>query len=84
MSRERPLGPLTGDEVTCEGCGKKYRYFIWAFGNNMCLCRRCVNNRPQACLGDDRLDEGEPGELDHLTNFEKTYGGGREGSSSGG
>ena len=40
--------------VICDMCHKPYEYFIWAFGSDKLLCRRCVNKRPSAYL--DNID----------------------------
>lgn len=37
-------------------CGKTYSYFIWAMGSDRCLCRKCVDRRPQSVL--DGIDDG--------------------------
>lgn len=69
-----------GDAVVCEICKEDYKYKPWnrVMGrqDKRCFCQKCVSKFPAFHLDDDRLDEGEPGEQDHLTNFEKTYGGG--------
>ncbi len=50
------LTPNYGELVICDWCGIKYKFFIWAFGSDKHLCRKCVNNRPQAHLDDDAID----------------------------
>jgi hypothetical protein len=66
-----------GEDVTCVICGKGYKYKPWnrvvGRQDKRCYCKQCVSKFPTRHLDDDRLVEGEPEELDHLTNFEKTY-----------
>ncbi len=45
---------MNGELTTCDMCGKTYKFFIWAFGSDKNLCRKCVTNRPQAYL--DSID----------------------------
>ncbi len=48
---------ITGDLVTCDNCGKRYHFFVWAFANDRCYCHRCLRKyRPQAFL--DHIDDG--------------------------
>ncbi len=67
-----------GDNVSCEICGKSYKYLPWnrlmGRQDKRCYCRVCVSKFPERTFEGDRLVEGEPDELDHLTNFEKTRG----------
>ena len=67
-----------GDNVICEICGKGYRYTPWnrlmGRQDKRCYCPKCVSKFATHHLDDDRLVEGEPGELDHLTNIEKVFG----------
>lgn len=66
-----------GEKVVCEKCGKGYKYRPWnklvGRQDKRCHCPACVSKFAIRHLDDDRLVEGEPEELDHLTNFEKTY-----------
>ena len=72
-----------GEDVVCEICEKGYKYRPWNVymgrQDKRCYCLQCVSKFPTRHLDDDRLDEGEPEELDHLTNFEKTYEAAQEG-----
>ena len=66
-----------GDNVVCSQCRRSYKYTPWnrlmGAQDKRCYCPACVRKFTVRHLDDDRLDEGEAGELDHLTNFEKTY-----------
>jgi hypothetical protein len=58
--------PLTGDIVECDCCQKTYKYFVWSFGSDTCLCRGCVRNRPSAYLdGIDAVDLDAEQEVIH-------------------
>lgn len=48
------LTPNYGELVVCDMCGITYKYFVWAFGSDKHLCRKCVNKRPQSYL--DNID----------------------------
>lgn len=48
--RRRRLRPLVGDIVNCDMCKQVYTYYIWCFGSDKCLCRKCVRKRPSAFL----------------------------------
>lgn len=51
------LTPTHGELVTCDMCGKTYKFFMWTMGSDKHLCGKCVNRRPQSCLGDiDAID----------------------------
>jgi hypothetical protein len=67
-----------GENVVCEICKKEYSYKPWnrlmGRQDKRCYCQKCVSKFPARHLDDDRLDEGEAGELDHLTNIEKSFG----------
>jgi hypothetical protein len=80
---ERHLKSITpvhqdGEGVVCELCKKEYKYYPWnslaGRQDKRCYCRKCVSGFPARHLDDDRLVEGEPDELDHLTNIEKSFG----------
>ncbi len=45
---------ISGEKVICDMCGKTYKFFIWAFGSDKHLCRKCVTKRPSAYL--DNID----------------------------
>ncbi len=57
------LRPIHGDKVTCDMCGVRYTYFVWSFGSDRCICRKCVDKRPQAFL--DHIDDGINLDKDH-------------------
>lgn len=59
--------PHSGEQVKCEMCGITYSYYIWAFGNDSCLCKLCVMKRPQSHLAQiDAVDI--PREDDIISN----------------
>ncbi len=60
------LTPTHGELVICDMCGKTYKFFIWAFGSDKHLCRKCVNKRPQSYLDNiDAIDIGEEHDMIH-------------------
>ncbi len=67
-----------GDIVVCMRCDTTYKYYPWntlmGRQDKRCFCRTCVAQLPERSFEHDRLVEGEPEELDHLTNYEKTQG----------
>ncbi len=67
-----------GEKVACEICGKEYEYRPWnklvGREDKRCFCGKCVSRFQSQHLDDDRLVEGKPDELDHLTNIEKSHG----------
>ena len=66
------LTPNHGELVICDNCGKQYKFFIWAFGNDSHLCRKCVNKRPQSYLDDiDAIDIGKEHDIIHAESDEQ-------------
>ncbi len=67
-----------GKKVTCELCREPYKYYPWntlmGRQDRRCYCKACVAKFPERSFEHDRLVEGEPDELDSLTNYEKTHG----------
>jgi hypothetical protein len=51
------LHPVHGEIVKCDMCGREYKFFVWAMGNDTLLCRSCCVSRPQSAL--NHIDDME-------------------------